>query len=134
MMKWLAGYGAAGVVMLVLDFAWLSVVAPTVYRPEIGAVLAERINLVAAALFYLVYVAGVVVLAAQPGVKAQSVLAACTYGAVLGLVAYATYDLTNLATLKVWSVKVAVIDIAWGAAMTAVASATAYFAMTAVGE
>jgi len=133
-MKWLAGYGAAGVAMLVLDLAWLSIVAPAVYRPEIGAVLAERINLVAAALFYIVYVAGVVVLAAQPGVKAQSVLAACAYGAMLGLVAYATYDLTNLATLKVWSVKVAVIDIAWGAAMTSIASATAYFAMTAVGE
>jgi uncharacterized membrane protein len=133
-MKWLVGYGVAGIVMLALDFAWLSVVAPAVYRPEIGVMLAERINLAAAALFYLVYVAGVVVLAAQPGVKAQSVLTACAYGATLGLVAYATYDLTNLATLKVWSVKVAVIDIAWGAVMTAVVSAAAYLAMTAVGE
>jgi uncharacterized membrane protein len=132
MMKWIAGYGAAGVAMLALDLLWLSFVAPAVYKPALGDLLADRVNITAAALFYAIYVMGVVVLGAQPGLKAQSMAAACLYGAALGFVAYATYDLTNLATLKLWSVKVTVIDIAWGTVMTALASAAAYLAMSAV--
>lgn len=133
MLKWVSAYGAAAAVFLLLDIAWLSAVSEAVYRPEVGAVLADDVNLAAAVAFYLIYVAGMVGLAADPGYRAGSIRTAALTGAVLGLVAYGTYDLTNLATLKVWSLKVTVIDMAWGSFVTAVSSAAACAAMIAVG-
>ena len=132
MLKWLSAYGAAAIVFLVLDIAWLSIVSDAVYRPEVGAVLADEVNLAAAVAFYLIYVAGMVLLAADPGYRAGSVRTAALTGAVLGLVAYGTYDLTNLATLKVWSLRVTMIDMAWGSFVTAVSSAAACAVMLAV--
>jgi uncharacterized membrane protein len=131
MREWLIGYAAAGAVFLVLDLIWLSTVGRALYWPTLGPLLAERVNVPAAVAFYLIYVAGIVVLAVQPGLKAQSLGAACATGAALGLMAYATYDLTNLATLKTWSVKVALVDMAWGSVLTAVAAGAGYLAMTA---
>jgi uncharacterized membrane protein len=129
MREWVMGYAAAGVVFLVLDLIWLSTVGRALYWPTLGAVLAERVNVPAAVAFYLIYVAGILVFAVQPGLKAHSLLVACGMGALFGFVAYATYDLTNLATLKTWSIKVALIDMAWGALLTAAAAGAAYLAM-----
>jgi len=132
MTNWLVGYGAAGAVFLALDAAWLSVVAPAVYRPALGELLAERVHFGAAALFYLVYVAGVLVLAVQPALQNASFATACALGATLGFVAYATYDLTNAATLKTWPVKIVVIDVAWGTVLTAATAAAGYLAIGAM--
>lgn len=131
MREWLIGYAAAGAVFLVLDLIWLGTVGRALYTPALAPMLAERVNLPAAIAFYVIYMAGILVLAVQPGLKAQSFGLACAMGAVLGLVAYATYDLTNLATLKTWSLKVAIIDMAWGSCLTAVAAGSAYLAMAA---
>jgi len=130
MREWIIGYAAAGVVFLVLDLIWLSTVGRALYWPTLGALMAERVNVAAAVAFYLIYVAGILVFAVQPGLKAQSLLVACGMGAMFGFVAYATYDLTNLATLKAWSIKVALVDMAWGTLLTSVAAGAAYLAAT----
>lgn len=112
-------YLAAGLVMGVLDFAWLRSMTP-VYQRAFGAMLAEKPNMRAAIAFYLVYLAGVVIFAIRPALAAGDWKAAVTRGALFGLFAYATYDLTNLATLKVWSLKMSLLDMGWGTLLTAV--------------
>jgi uncharacterized membrane protein len=91
--------------------------------------LAPRVNFPAAAAFYVIFTVAIVYLAVAPGVQAQSVLTSAIAGAVLGLAAYAAYDLTNMATLRTWSLKVTVIDMAWGTCLTAIASAAGCWAM-----
>jgi len=130
MREWMIGYAAAGVAFLVLDLIWLSTVGRALYWPTIGPILAERTNIPAAVAFYVLYIAGILLLAVQPGLKAQSLMVACGTGALLGLIAYGTYDLTNLATLKTWTIKVALVDMAWGSVLTAIGAGAAYLAMT----
>ena len=127
--KWAVGYGVAGGVFLLLDLLWLGIVVPSVYRPELGALLRDDVIIPAALAFYVMYVGGMMILAVLPGLKAQSLLTAVAMGAMLGLVAYGTYDLTNLATLKGWSLKVTLIDMTWGSFVTAMASGSAYLSM-----
>ena len=121
-MTYIVAYIATAVVFLGLDALWLSRVALGMYRQELGALLLDKPNLPIAAGFYLLYVAGIVILAIAPALGEGGWIKALLMGAVLGLVAYGTYDITNLSTLKGWSVKLAVIDIAWGTALTAVSA------------
>jgi uncharacterized membrane protein len=123
MPAYLVSYGVTLVVMLALDMAWLGTVGAGVYRPRLGDLLLDKPVLGAAALFYLLYGVGVVIFAVVPGLRQDSWLRALGLGALFGLFAYATYDLTNLATVRGWSVLVSVLDIAWGACLTAVAAA-----------
>lgn len=119
-------YALAAAVFLVLDAIWLSLMASRLYRPAIGHLMAEQVSLPPAVLFYLLYVAGIVVFAVLPALGARRpVLAALGLGALLGLLAYATYDLTNQATLKQWPWYVTVVDLAWGAFVTGSAAAAA---------
>jgi uncharacterized membrane protein len=127
-MKWLLAYGATALVFAVMDFVWLTTMGETVYRPALRELMASEVNYSAAVLFYVVYIAGVVFLAVRPAVQAGSFAVAFVNGAVLGLCAYATYDLTNMATLKVWPVHVAAIDVGWGTVLTAVAASAGYLA------
>jgi len=124
-------YLATGVVFLGLDAIWLSQVGLGLYRREIGALLLEQPNLPVAGLFYLLFVAGIVLLVVQPAAADGDWLAALWMGALLGLVAYGTYDITNLSTLRGWSPTIAAIDVAWGAALTAVASLAGFLAVSA---
>lgn len=117
---------AAGGIMGVLDFVWLGFVAKKLYYSEMGSILLEKPNMPAALLFYVIYVVGVVLFVVNPALQNNSWQHALGYGALFGLVAYATYDLTNLATLKGFSSKIVVIDLAWGMALTAVVSLCAY--------
>ena len=121
MTRYLILYAACAVVLLPLDFAWLATVGRTLYKSELGALLRDDPNLPVAALFYLAYVAGLVVLVAAPA--EGDVLKALWMGAVLGLVAYGTYDLTNLATMRGFTPTIAAIDMAWGTVLTAVTAA-----------
>ena len=114
MNKYLTTYGATLVVMLLIDLLWLGVIAKPLYQQGIGHLMAEKPNLVAAAFFYLLYPVGIVIFAIAPDAASASWLKTFTAGALLGFFAYATYDLTNLATLKNWPVSLALIDIAWG--------------------
>ena len=121
-LRWLAVYGATTTAMLVPDAVWLGLVATSIYQRGIGHLMAAQPNLPAALAFYLLYPVGVVVLAVLSP-AARSVARAAGYGAVLGLVAYGTYDLTNLATLRDWPLSIALVDMAWGGLLTAFAAA-----------
>ena len=122
MLKYLVTYLGTGVAFAILDAVWLTQAGPKVYRPALDAVLADKPNLGAAVVFYLFYVLGVVLLAVAPNRDAGLARTALA-GAVLGAMAYGTYDLTNQATLKVWATKITLIDLGWGALATAVGAA-----------
>lgn len=137
-MNTIAAYGTAyvtaAVVMGGLDFVWLSNTAGPVYHRALGAVMAQNPNMTAAVAFYLVYIVGVLIFAVRPALQSGDWRQALVMGALFGFFAYATYDLTNLATLKVWSLKVSLIDMAWGTILTASAATAASFAALAVGR
>ncbi|NCU30968.1 DUF2177 family protein [Candidatus Saccharibacteria bacterium] len=116
----------AGGIMGVLDFVWLGYVAKKLYYGEMGNILLDKPNMVAALLFYVIYVVGIVVFVVNPALEKSSLAHAAGYGALFGLVAYATYDLTSLAVVKGFSAKIAVIDLVWGMAITAVVSVGTY--------
>jgi uncharacterized membrane protein len=116
--------GLAG--FLALDAVWLSTMAPRVYKPAMGDLVAPGVNLGAAALFYLIYGVGIVAFAVMPALGAGRWTTAFALGALLGLVAYGTYDLTNHATLRNWPMIVTVLDMAWGTLATALAATFAY--------
>lgn len=120
---------AAGGVMGVLDFIWLGYVAKKMYYGEMGKILLEKPNMTAALLFYIIYIIGVVVFVINPALEKGSWQHALGYGALFGLVAYATYDLTSLAVVKGFSAKIVVIDLLWGTALTAVVALVAYGAV-----
>ena len=126
-MTYVVAYIATAIVFLGLDALWLSKVALGMYRQELGVLLLDKPNLPIAGAFYLLYVVGIVVLAIVPALAEGGWIKALLLGAVLGLVAYGTYDITNLSTLKGWSVKLAVIDIAWGTALTAVSATVGWW-------
>ena len=106
-------------VMAVFDGAWLLGVARGFYRTHLGFLMAERPNWAAAGAFYLLYAIGVTVFATQPGIDDGSAVTAAWRGGLFGLVAYATYDLTNMATLRGWPTIVTIVDMAWGTVLSA---------------
>jgi len=118
-------YVSTAVVFLALDAVWLGAMADRLYRPAIGHLMADRFSLAPAVLFYLLYVAGVVVFAVMPALASGRWTTALGLGAMLGLLAYATYDLTNQATLKDWAWSVTIADLCWGTFVTAVSAAAA---------
>lgn len=118
-----------GVVMGVFDGLWLSVVANKFYRSQIGSLLMDKPNMAAAVLFYVIYVVGIVAFVLSPALDKQSWHYAIGMGALFGFVAYATYDLTNLATLKNWPITLVVVDLVWGTLLTATVSGIAYWVM-----
>lgn len=117
-------FAVAAVTMLALDLMWLGVISPPLYQAHIGPLLRAQPDLVAAVLFYALYLIGVdtFVVHARPGAHVAHVAAR---GALFGLVAYATFDLTALAMLRDWSPLVTVVDLAWGTALTATTAAVA---------
>jgi uncharacterized membrane protein len=121
------GYGAALLVMGVLDALWLGLIAREFYRHEIGSLMAPQVSILPAALFYLGYPAGLVALALQP--LPDDIWMAAWRSALLGLVAYGTYDLTNMATLRDWSPTLTLADMAWGAFASALAGTAAFAVM-----
>lgn len=128
----LTGYLAAALVMGGLDFLWLRLMVEPVYQPAIGPVLAEKPDMGAAVGFYLIYLMGVTIFAIRPALQSGDWRTSLFYGALFGFFAYATYDLTNMATLKVWSLRITLIDMAWGTVLTAsAASAGAIGALAA---
>ena len=126
-MRYLLAYVGTGLVMGVLDAIWLTLMAPRLYQPAIGELLAPRPNMRAAVAFYLIYVFGIVFLAVLPALREGTAVRAATLGAVFGLVAYATYDLTNQATLRVWPVHLTLVDLAWGTFVTTAAALGGYW-------
>lgn len=126
MLKYAELYGLTAVVFFAIDLVWLSTATPRIYKPYIGDLLLDKPNMPVAAAFYLLYVVGVLFLATLPGYDKGSISDAFLRGAVLGLLAYGTYDLTNLATLKGWAWQVSVIDMIWGTLLTGTVAAIGY--------
>jgi len=122
-MKWLAAYAATAATMLALDLLWIGWLARPLYVQGIGHLMAERPNLVVAAVFYLVYAAGLIVFALGPNEATPGFGRAAVTGALFGLFAYATYDLSNLATLRDWPTGLSLLDMAWGCVASAAATA-----------
>lgn len=122
-------YLGAAAAFFVLDFIWLTVATRLLYRPLMGDLLVDSPNLAVAALFYLIYLLGLVVLAILPAANSGSWLTAIGLGALLGLVAYGTYDITNLATIRGWPPLVSIVDLAWGTCLTSVAAVAGYMAV-----
>ena len=128
MLKYVVAYLGAGLTFAAIDAVWLTTMAGRLYRPVIGPLMADKPNMTAAVIFYLISIGGIVFLAIVPALKEAAWTRALLNGAVLGFVAYATYDLTNQATLSVWSTRLTIIDLCWGTTLTAVASVGGYFA------
>ncbi len=122
MTKYLAAYLATAVVMIAVDMLWLGVIAKPLYQQGLGHLMAERPNLIAAAAFYVVYVLGLLVFTIVPQAADPGWLKTAVAAAMFGFVAYATYDLSNLATLRGWPIGLSLIDMAWGAVLSAVAA------------
>lgn len=118
---------AAIIVFFCLDFIWLSQVSAGFYREAIGPHLADNPDFVAAAAFYLLYFGGLMYFVIAPAVTRGTMSSAVFSGVLFGLVTYGTYDLTNMATLRDWPLRMALIDMAWGAFLSASASAAAYW-------
>ncbi len=134
MVKFLASYGATAVFFLLMDFTWLSLTGPALYRPVIGPFLADKVNGGAAIAFYVIYIGGLAYFAVRPALRTKDWKTAAIGGLLLGLVSYATYDLTNQATLRLWSTKITLTDLGWGMTASAVASTLGFLVIHKFGR
>lgn len=124
--KYLISYVLTFIVFLAIDMLWLGVVAKNIYQKHMGHLMAENINWPAAFAFYILFIAGIFVFVIMPAVEKESMTRAIMLGAFFGLITYATYDLTNLATLRGFPASIVWIDLLWGTFLTAIVSATGY--------
>lgn len=119
-------YGLMAVSFFAIDLVWLGAVASGFYRDALGHLLREQARWPAALLFYALYIAGILVFVVVPSVQAGSLVRALTMGAFFGLVAYATFDLTSLALIRDFPVRVVVVDLVWGSFLTATVAGAGY--------
>ena len=117
----------ASLIFLVIDIIWLSFATKSFYRPLIGNLLTDKPVMWAAALFYLIYVLGIALVVIQPCMNSDSILKTVYTGFNFGLVAYGTYNLTNMAVLKGWSPTVTFVDMFWGGSLTAISASTGLY-------
>lgn len=122
-------YLIAAVVFLIVDIFWLAVVSKNMYQHFIGHLMGE-VRFAPAIIFYLIYLVGLVFFVLMPGVEKSSLIYTLGAGALFGFVCYATYDLTNLATLKNWPVLMTLIDLVWGTFVTAATAGISYYIFT----
>ena len=140
--KIVMAYVVTALVFGLLDAVWLRFAGPRLYRPALGELLADKFRLAPAITFYVIFIAGLTYFAVLPGMLSNGVTGstnfagvplAVLHGALLGLLCYATYDLTNQATMKVWPSHITLIDIAWGAVASGFAAGVATFVVTRFG-
>jgi uncharacterized membrane protein len=122
MPRQIAAFVVTALTFVAMDAVWITQTGARLYRPTLGPILLDGMRPVPAVLFYVVYLTGMYVFAVRRGIEAGKLVRAAASGALFGFVAYATYDLTNQATLKVWSAEVTLFDLAWGTFATAVAA------------
>ena len=113
-------------IFFAIDLLWLGVIAKDLYQKNLAHLLSPEVNWSAAFLFYFMYIAGIILFAVKPAIDAQSLSKAMIWGALFGFFTYATYDLTNLATLKEWPIKIVVIDIIWGTVLCTLVASGSY--------
>ena len=133
MMQFFKTYIVVFVVFMVVDMLWLGILAKKLYRDQIGFLLKSDVNWTAAIVFYLLYVVGLIVFVVEPAILRASASYALFAGMFFGFVTYATYDLTNLATMKDWPLSITLIDMAWGTTLGGLTSYIGYILLGALG-
>ncbi len=128
MIYYLKLYFATLIAFFAIDMVWLGLVARTFYRKHIGFLLAPNPNWLAAIIFYLLFIVGILIFVVVPGLKINSLRTTLLYAALFGLITYATYDLTNLATVKNWPLLVTVVDLIWGTVLSVAVSLVSFIA------
>jgi uncharacterized membrane protein len=134
MTRYLLAYGAAALSFVVVDAAWIGLFMARLYKANIPEIMADRVRIVPAVLFYLVHVAAIAILAVRPALASGSWREAAVLGAVLGLAAYGAYALTDHSIMKVWDLKLTLADMAWGTFASALAATAAFFAARQFGQ
>jgi uncharacterized membrane protein len=129
-MTYVTGYVAALLTFLFVDMAWLGIMAPRFYRPTLGDMAIPGVNLPPAIVFYALYPVGLLIFATIPALKSESITTALIYGALFGFFTYATYDLTNHATLRNWTLQLTLVDVAWGTILAAITSAVTFWVVS----
>ena len=129
-MKTLLTYIISTVIFFAIDMVWIGFIARNFYKEKLGFIISPNVNWAAAIIFYLIYIGGILFFAVLPSLKDANWQTALLNGAVLGLVCYATYDLTNMATIDKWPLVVVVADIIWGIVLTGSVSLLTYFAVS----
>jgi uncharacterized membrane protein len=115
---------------IMIDSVWLTVVAKNFYAKYLGYIMTKTPNLAAAGIFYFIYILGMVILVLSPALQKGSLTTAILTGALFGLCGYATYDLTNLATIKDWPLLVTIVDLIWGTFLSAAVAGISYWILT----
>ncbi len=120
-------------IFFMVDMIWLGVLAKNFYKNQIGFLMKPDVNWTAAIIFYLLFLVGVVLFVIEPALEKKNLMFALSRGALFGLITYATYDLTNLATLKDWPLKVVVVDMIWGAVLSGTVCGSSYWIANKLG-
>jgi len=123
-MEYLRNFIVTFIVFMVIDLVWLGLVAKKLYNKYLGYIMAKNINWAAAIIFYVIFIIGLLIFVINPALANESIKYLIFYAMAYGFVTYATYDLTNLATLKDWPIEITIIDLIWG---TSLSTLTAYF-------
>lgn len=125
--KILISYALTFLVFFIVDMAWLGFIAKGIYNKYLGSFLHSDVNWAAAIVFYIIFIIGISIFVIYPAVAKNSLPYAIIYGALFGVFTYATYELTNMATLKDWPIQIVIIDIIWGAVLTAIVSTAGFY-------
>jgi len=126
MLKYIYLYLITFGIFLVTDLIWLNLIAKNLYQKEIGSLLLKNPNLIPILIFYLLFIVALLVLVLIPGITSYTLTKTLLLGAVFGFITYATYDLTNLATLQGWSLKMTIIDLIWGTSVSTLVTFLGY--------
>ena len=127
LLKTLILYFSTAVVFFAIDLIWLGLMNSRFYKPQLVGLMSDKVTWLPAILFYLLFVVGVVLLVVLPAIEHGSWLSAMLLGGLLGMIAYGTYDLTNLASIKNWPIMVTIVDIVWGTILAATVATISYF-------
>ncbi len=127
-------YAIALPIFFAIDMVWLGLVAKNFYRNQVGFLMKSDVNWAAAIIFYLLFVVGLVLFVVTPAIEKNSWTHALLFGALFGLISYATYDLTNFATIKEWPLLVTCVDLIWGAVLAATVSSVTYVISQGLGR
>lgn len=132
-MKWLLYYGITLTVFMVIDLIWLGFIAKDLYSKYLGYLMSDKVNWIAALVFYLIFIGGVCYFVLYPSLLDQNITNLLIRAALFGFITYATYDLTNLATIKDWPINITIIDLIWGTTLSTSVSVISYFIINLLG-